>query len=53
MMADLYLHLVGMQRLSWGGESLVGDSDARRTYIAAVIAANGHDIQPLLDFATS
>lgn len=53
MMADLYLHLVGMQRLSWGGESLTGDSRTRRTYIEALIAANAHDIGPLLKFATS
>jgi Fic-DOC domain mobile mystery protein B len=53
MMADLYLYVVGLQRLSWGGESLVGHSAARRKYIAAVVAANGHDIAPLLEFATS
>jgi Fic-DOC domain mobile mystery protein B len=50
--ADLYLHLLDEPRLTWGaGRDLVVDSDTRKAYIAALRAADGGDVQPLLAFA--
>jgi Fic-DOC domain mobile mystery protein B len=50
-MADLYLHAAGLPRLTWGGDPLDFDTDARRRYISALQAADRGDIAPLLAFA--
>ena len=51
--ADLFLKSMGMERFSWGGKNLVDLSETRKHYIAALQAADGHDIGPLLEFVRS
>ena len=51
-MADLYLHLNRLPRLTWGtGQNIEIDGTARRSYINALQAADRGDIEALLDFA--
>lgn len=51
-LADLYLHQMGGERLTWGaGQDLVIDSDTRKLYIATLRDADRGDIEPLLRFA--
>ncbi len=53
MLADVYLDVLGASRLSWGGGGdLVQQTDQRDEYLAALRAADAHDIAPLLYFAT-
>lgn len=51
--ADLLIVRLGGTRFSWGRESLVDAQVTRQAYMAALRAADGHDIQPLLAFARS
>ena len=51
--ADLLLVNLSQPRFSWGRESLVNIGETRRTYVAALRAADNHDIQPLLAFVRS
>ncbi len=51
--ADLLVMRLGMERFSWGRESLRDAGIVRRRYIAALQAADHHDIAPLLHFARS
>lgn len=52
LMADRLLQQLSASPLSWGsGESLVGESETRTRYIAALRSADGGDIRPLLAFA--
>lgn len=53
MMADLLIERLAGEPFSWGGGSLADASDLRTRYIAALQAADGHDIGPLLAFARS
>jgi Fic-DOC domain mobile mystery protein B len=53
LMADLLVTRLGEQRFSWGSDSLQDASDLRKRYIAALRAADDHDIGPLLMFARS
>jgi Fic-DOC domain mobile mystery protein B len=53
LMADLAVMRVGQEWFSWGRASLRDASTMRQTYIAALKAADNHDIGPLLDFARS
>jgi len=53
LMADLLVMSLGGQRLSWGSTSLQEPGALRRSYIAALQAADNHDIGPLLAFARS
>jgi Fic-DOC domain mobile mystery protein B len=54
MMADLYLHVTGRPRLTWGGGVPIDAPGVDRSrYIRALLAANGGDIEPLLAFATT
>ena len=50
---DLLLKSIGQKRFSWGGKNLVDVGETRKRYIAALQAADGHDIGPLLDFTRS
>jgi Fic-DOC domain mobile mystery protein B len=50
---DLLLTALGRPRFSWGRVSLVDRGKTRLTYVAALRAADGHDIQPLLAFVRS
>ena len=53
MMADLLIERLGGKPFGWGGGALVGIGELRSRYIAALRAADGHDIKPLLAFARS
>ena len=51
LIADLLAMRLGRERLSWGRESLRDAGAMRQRYIAALQAADHHDIGPLLAFA--
>jgi Fic-DOC domain mobile mystery protein B len=53
LMADLLIEKLGGQAFSWGGGSLANVGELRSRYIAALQAADNHDIGPLLAFARS
>jgi hypothetical protein len=49
--ADLLVMSFGRERFSWGRESLRDAGAMRQRYIAALRAADNHDMGPLLAFA--
>lgn len=51
--ADLLVVQLGRTRFSWGRETPSPPADIRAGYVAALRAADGHDIRPLLAFARS
>ena len=51
--ADLLLKSMGQERFSWGGQNLVDVGETRERYIAALQAADEHDIGPPLEFVRS
>lgn len=51
--ADLLATRMTIPRFTWGRTSLVEVGKTRRLYIAALRAADRHDIEPLLEFARS
>jgi Fic-DOC domain mobile mystery protein B len=53
LMADLLVMSLGGERFSWGRASLQEAGDMRQRYVAALQAADKHDIGPLLAFARS
>jgi Fic-DOC domain mobile mystery protein B len=53
LMADLLIERLGGSPFSWGGGSLASVGELRSHYVAALRAADGHDITPLLTFARS
>jgi len=53
LMADLLVMSLAGERLSWGRASLRNAGNMRQRYIAALAAADKHDIGPLLAFARS
>jgi len=50
---DLLLVALGQPRFSWGKTNLVNPGETRRAYVAALRAADGRDIGPLLEFVRS
>lgn len=50
---DLLLVALGHTRFSWGRDNLVDTSKTRQAYVAALRAADNHDIGPLLAFVRS
>ncbi|MGH8225249.1 MAG: mobile mystery protein B [Gammaproteobacteria bacterium] len=50
---DLLLVSLGCSRFSWGQENLVDATETRQAYIAAIRAADKHDLAPLLEFVRS
>lgn len=50
MATDLLLENMGEEPFSWGRENLVDAGETRVRYIAALRAADRHDIEPLLAF---
>jgi hypothetical protein len=50
---DLLLRSMGRELFSWDGGNLVAQGDVRSHYIAALQAADKHDIKPLLEFVRS
>ncbi len=53
LMADLLAVQLGRSPLTWGSVSLTDAGETRARYIAALRAADNHDIGPLLEFARS
>ena len=51
--ADLLLAALGRPRFTWGRANLVNAGETRQTYIAALHAADHHEIDPLLAFVRS
>jgi fido (protein-threonine AMPylation protein) len=51
LMADLVVMRLGGERFSWGSAGLHAAGVVRQRYIAALQAADNHDINPLLVFA--
>lgn len=51
--ADLLALKLGIPRFTWGSANLVEEAETRRRYVAALRAADVHDIEPLLAFARS
>ncbi len=50
---DLLLTTLGQSRFTWGRVNLVDASETRKAYVAALRAADNHDIGPLLEFVRS
>ena len=53
LMADLLVERLGGEAFTWGFGRLADAGELRARYIAALRAADGHDIAPLLTFARS
>lgn len=53
MMADVLMAKIEQPRLTWGGSLLVEADEVRARYVAALRAADAHDLGPLIDFARS
>jgi len=53
MIGDMLALQLGRPRFGWGSASLVDANATRREYVAALRAADAHDIAPLLAFARS
>jgi len=51
LMADLLLERLEGQTFSWGGGSLTDVGALRAAYVAALRAADNHDVAPLVRFA--
>ena len=51
--ADLLVGKMNKEPFSWGSGSLSDMGELRRRYVAALQAADNHDIGPLLEFARS
>lgn len=53
LMADLLIMRLGAESFSWGRANLRDAGELRTRHTAALQAADGHDIAPLLAFARS
>ena len=53
MATDLLLIALGQPRFSWGRVNLVDAGKTRQAYVSALRAADGHNINPLLEFVRS
>lgn len=53
LMADLLVMQLGRERFTWGRTRLLDAGEVRRRYMAALEAADTHDIAPLVEFARS
>lgn len=51
--ADILLKELGQPRFTWGRENLRDAGEARKRYIDALRAADGHDYGPLMEFVRS
>jgi hypothetical protein len=49
----MLIERLGGREFSWGGGQLQSASELRARYIAALRAADAHDIVPLMTFALS
>ena len=53
LVADVLAMELGQPRFTWGRANLVDPGETRRAYVAALRAADGGEIEPLLAFARS
>ena len=53
LMGDLAIDRLGGEPFTWGRRNLTDVSETRKAYVAALRAADEHDIEPLLAFARS
>jgi Fic-DOC domain mobile mystery protein B len=53
MVGDLLVQQLGQSRFSWGSANLVDPNETRKAYVAALRAADAHDLEPLIAFARS
>jgi Fic-DOC domain mobile mystery protein B len=53
MMADLLIERLGGKPFSWGGGRLADVGTLRAQYVAALKTADGHNIEPLMNFVRS
>ena len=53
MVGDLLAMQLGRPRFSWGSQSLIDANMTRAKYVAALRAADVHDLAPLISFARS
>ncbi len=53
MVGDLLAQQLGQPRFSWGSANLVDPNETRQAYVAALRAADAHDLEPLIVFARS
>jgi Fic-DOC domain mobile mystery protein B len=53
MVGDLLAIYLGQPRFSWGSQSLIDANVTRAKYVAALRAADAHDLVPLISFARS
>jgi len=54
LMTDVILeHVLNKRRFSWGRASLQQEGESRKSYIAALKAADEHDYEPLMKFVRS
>lgn len=53
LIADLLVEKMGRESFSWGGGSLADMGELRARYVAALQAAEDHDIGLLVAFARS
>lgn len=53
MVGDLLAIYLGQPRFSWGSQSLIDANVTRASYVAALRAADAHDLAPLISFARS
>ena len=53
LIGDLVVARLGREAFTWGRRNLTEISETRTRYIAALLAADNHDIEPLLQFARS
>lgn len=53
IVGDMLAVQLGQPRFTWGRVSLVDAGETRAAYVAALRAADAHDIEPLLAFARS
>ena len=51
--ADMLIVQLGGRRFTWGSANIQTANDVRSNYIAALHAADGHDLSPLIGFARS
>lgn len=52
-MADLLIERLGGAAFGWGGFGLIDTGALRQHYVAALHAADSHDLAPLLAFVRS
>lgn len=53
MLTDVFLVSRGHKRFAWGLGNLAQEGEARARYLAALRAADGGEMQPLLDFLSA